>query len=131
MYHTQPVHTFGLAADVVIECTGIGQVAIDAMKSAGPNAVMALAGISMGTHAVQADVNAMNNALVLTNQVVFGTVNAARRHYEQGAEVLLAADPAWLDHLTTRHVDLDHWTDGLTKKPEDIKVVVDMPGAWT
>jgi len=42
----------------------------------------------MGTHSVQADVNAMNNALVLTNNVVFGTINAASRHYEQAAAAI-------------------------------------------
>jgi threonine dehydrogenase-like Zn-dependent dehydrogenase len=96
------------------------------MRAAAPNAVMALTGISMGTHFVQADVNATNNALVLTNNVVFGTVNAARRHYEPAAAALVAADPDWLDRILTRRVNPAEWITSLTKRPDDIKVVVDM-----
>ena len=105
----------------------MGQVAIDAARAAAPNAVIALTGIFMGTHTVQADPNAMNNALVMTNSVVVGTVNATYRHYEQGAAALAAADPGWLDRLLTRRVRYTQWTTSLTKTPADIKVVVRLP----
>src|SRR5690348_3399044 len=34
--------------------------------------------------------------------VLFGTVNAGRRHWEQAAEALAVADPSWLSGLITR-----------------------------
>jgi hypothetical protein len=60
------------------------------------------------------------------NQVLFGTVNAGRRHWEQAAEALAAADPGWLGALITRRVPLTSWTGALDRQPEDIKVVVDL-----
>jgi hypothetical protein len=57
---------------------------------------------------------------------LFGTVNAGRRHWEQAAEALAAADPSWLSGLITRRVPLTSWTEALNRHPEDIKVVVDL-----
>jgi hypothetical protein len=64
--------------------------------------------------------------MVLHNQVLFGTVNAGRRHWEQAAEALAAADREWLAGMITRRVPLIRWTEALERKPDDIKVVVDL-----
>ena len=50
--------------------------------------------------------------MVLENDVVFGSVNANRRHYEEAAEALAKADPAWLGRLITRRVPLDRLARG-------------------
>ena len=68
----------------------------------------------------------MNRQLVLGNQVIFGTVNAARRHYDQAAGALARADPAWLARLLTRQVSMAEWPEALIKQPDDIKVIVSM-----
>lgn len=58
-------------------------------------------------------------------EVVFGSVNANRRHYEAAAEALAAADPHWLARLITRRVPLDAWHEALEKDPaEDVKTVI-------
>ena len=44
--------------------------------------------------------------MVLENDVVFGSVNANRRHYEAAAAALAAADRPWLGRLITRRVPL-------------------------
>ena len=62
---------------------------------------------------------------MLENDVVFGSVNANRRHFEAAVESLRAADPDWLRRLITRTVPLEHWQDALEKGDDDIKVVVD------
>jgi hypothetical protein len=62
---------------------------------------------------------------VLENDVVFGSVNANRRHFQQAADALGAADRDWLGRLITRTVGLDQWRDALDKGDEDIKVVVE------
>jgi len=69
---------------------------------------------------------ALNRNMVLGNMVLFGTVNAGRRHWEQAAIALAAADPGWLGGLITRRVPLTSWTEALDRDPEDIKVVVDL-----
>lgn len=72
------------------------------------------------------DATTLNRNMVLRNQVLFGTVNAGRRHWEQAAQALATADPSWLRRLITRRVPLTSWTEALDRHPEDIKVIVDL-----
>ena len=62
---------------------------------------------------------------MLDNDVVFGSVNANRRHYEMAADALARADKNWLRQLITRRVCLEHWSEALQDRPDDIKVVID------
>ena len=55
-------------------------------------------------------------------------MNAAKRHYADAVDVLLAADRSWLERLITRTVPLSDWPSALVREPEDIKVVVDLQG---
>ena len=55
--------------------------------------------------------------MVLENDVVFGSVNANRRHYELAAEALAKADPAGWPALVNRRVPLDDWQDALRCRP--------------
>ena len=63
---------------------------------------------------------------MLRNLVLFGTVNAGRRHWEQAVDSLATADPDWLQRMITRRVPLTRWTDALERQPQDIKVIVDL-----
>lgn len=112
--------------DVVIEATGVGQVVFDVLRRTAPNAITCLTGISSGTRSVATEADAINRELVLGNDVVVGSVNANRRHYEQAAAALAAADPQWLGRLVTRRVPLGTWPQALDKRPQDVKVVVDL-----
>lgn len=123
-YSDRPAVDLPVRPDVVIECTGLGPVLQAVMQSAAPNSVVALAGVSHRPHPVEGDLGALNRRMVLGNQTVFGTVNAARRHYEQAAAGLLRADPTWLGRLITREVPMTAWTDALHKTANDIKVTV-------
>ena len=66
--------------------------------------------------------------MVLGNQVLFGSVNAARRHYEQAASALAAADAGWLGRVVSRRVPMADWPDALDRRPDDVKVVIDLTG---
>jgi threonine dehydrogenase-like Zn-dependent dehydrogenase len=125
-YHTGSVAELGLAPDIVIECTGVGQLVFDCMAHAAPDAVICLTGISSGQHALDVDESAINKQLVLTNGGVFGSVNAGRQHYEQAAEYLRRADKSWLAQLITRRVPMDRWPEALDRQDGDVKVVVDL-----
>jgi len=92
--------------------------------SASPNATIALAGLSHHPYLRSGDLSAVNRKLVLGNQVIVGTVNAARRHYDQAAQALARADPGWLARLLTRQVPMASWPEALAKEPDDIKVTV-------
>ena len=64
--------------------------------------------------------------MVLENDVVFGSVNANRRHYETGAEALAKADPDWLSRLLARRVPLERWAEALERRPDDVKTVIEL-----
>jgi threonine dehydrogenase-like Zn-dependent dehydrogenase len=129
-YSNAPASKLPVQPDVVVECTGLGPVLSEVVASAAPNAVIALAGVSHHGHPVATDLEAINHQLVLSNQVVFGTVNAARRHYEQAAQALAMADSRWLERMITRHLPLADWPMALTKTADDIKVIVTLDDAF-
>jgi threonine dehydrogenase-like Zn-dependent dehydrogenase len=114
-----------LKPDVVIECTGAGSVVLDGIGRAAPDGVVCLAGVSSGGHKIKFDIGDLNRDMVLENHVVFGSVNANRRHYRAAAAALAKADKDWLDRLITRRVPLECWREAFEPRPDDIKVVVD------
>jgi len=129
-YHSTPVAELSIEPDIVIECTGIGELARNVTRIAAPGAVVALTGISHSDRlASDARLDLMNKTLVLGNKVLFGSVNAARRHYDQAADALAAANPDWLAQLITRRLGLADWPAALQKGPDDIKTVIDMTAA--
>ncbi|HVW79405.1 MAG TPA: glucose 1-dehydrogenase [Mycobacteriales bacterium] len=115
--------------DIVIEATGIGQLVFDVVGRAAPDAVVCLTGISSGTREMSLAADAVNKAIVLSNEVVFGSVNAGLANYQQAAEALAKADKDWLAKIITRTVPMAEWADALKRQPEDIKVVVDLQAA--
>ncbi|MBA3983314.1 MAG: glucose 1-dehydrogenase [Actinomycetota bacterium] len=124
-YHTGDV-TDVPEPDVVIECTGAPSVVLDVVGHTTPAGVVCLTGVSSGGRTVSVDVGAANRELVLENDVIFGSVNANRSHYEAAAEALAAADARWLAGILTRRVPLHSWIDGLERRPDDVKVTVDL-----
>jgi threonine dehydrogenase-like Zn-dependent dehydrogenase len=125
-YHSTGVTDIDPEPDIIIEATGASQVVLDAMAHTGANGIVCLTGISSGGHAIELDAATLNRTLVLENDLVFGSVNANRRHYEAAAEALAAADRAWLERLITRRVPLGDWASALEREPHDIKVVVEL-----
>ncbi|POM27672.1 Alcohol dehydrogenase [Actinomadura rubteroloni] len=125
-FHTADVRDIGVRPDVVIECTGHGPLLFQLTEIVAPDAVICLTGISSGQRKVPVPADAINKGLVLDNTVIFGSVNAARRNFQQAADALAKADAGWLDRLITRRVPMEAFSDGLRREPDDIKVVVDL-----
>jgi threonine dehydrogenase-like Zn-dependent dehydrogenase len=123
-YHHGAVADTGVEPDVAIECTGVAQLIFDMMDSAGANGIVCLTGVSSTGRELSVDVGMLNRRMVLENDVVFGSVNANRRHYEAGAAALAKADKAWLARLITRTVPLDQWRGAYERQPTDVKVVL-------
>ena len=113
-----------LNPDIVVECTGVAELVAGAMQHTAPGAIVCLTGVAASRN-LSVDVGALNNELVLENDVVFGSVNANRRHFEQAVAALRDADQDWLRRLITRTVAFENWTDALEKGDDDIKVVVE------
>ena len=126
-YHAGSIDDTHAQFDVVIECTGVGPLVLHAIEHLAPNGVMCLTGISGGGRSAGTlDVDALNKQMVLNNAVVFGSVNAALRHYEQGAAALAKADRGLLEDIVTRWVPLERWPEALERRPEDVKTVIDI-----
>ena len=124
-YHHGKITDIGVEPDIAIECTGVGPLIFDVMETAGANGIVCLTGVSSGGRDLPVDVGMLNRRMVLENDVVFGSVNANRRHYEAGARALAEADRDWLGRLVTRRVPLDSWKDAYTRQPGDVKVVLE------
>src|SRR5499427_3160966 len=112
-------------ADIVIECTGFVQMLLEVGPQHVRQRIICLTGVSAAGAAHTVDPGLLNRNMVLQNSVLFGSVNANRRHYELGAEALAQADPRWLAGLITRQIPLGQWDEGYTRGPDDIKAVLD------
>ena len=123
-FHTGTIAGVGLEADVIVECTGVGQVISDAIRGIGSGGVVCLTGVGTGGSAVGPAVADVAAAAVLKNNVVVGSVNANRRHWYKAGQVLARADRTWLARLVTRREPPKEFMRALRRQPTDIKVVV-------
>jgi threonine dehydrogenase-like Zn-dependent dehydrogenase len=125
-YHAGDAADIDAEMDVVIECTGHGAAGRAAGSRLASGGIMCLTGIMNLDPTFDVDATALNRRMVLNNVVLFGTVNAGRRHWEQAVTALAAADPTWLAAMITRRVALARWTEALDRGLDDIKVAVDL-----
>ena len=114
-----------LRPDVIIECTGAPAVIIAALDMTSPAGIVCLADLSSGQHKVEIASDVLGRTMVLENDVVFGTVNANRRHYAMAADAIAAADQDWLRMMITRRVPLSAWTEAFENRAGDVKTVLD------
>jgi glucose 1-dehydrogenase len=127
-YHTGSIAELNLEPDVIIECTGVGPVIVDAIRGIGAGGVVCLTGVGSGGATSGLSPAEVGQGVVLQNNVIVGSVNANRRHFYKASLALAAADRGWLAQLISRRVPPEKITDALTRGPDDIKVVVDFGG---
>jgi threonine dehydrogenase-like Zn-dependent dehydrogenase len=123
-YHTGAVAAVGFQPDVIVECTGVGQVIADSIQAVAPGGVVCLTGVGSGGRTVGLTTADVASNVVLRNNVVVGSVNANKRHWYKAGQVLAHADPAWLARLVTRREPPEAFTRALQRQPDDIKVVI-------
>jgi threonine dehydrogenase-like Zn-dependent dehydrogenase len=122
-YHTGSVLDLDFNPDVIVECTGVGSVIADAIQKVDSGGIICLTGVGAGGAAgrVVADMAA---AAVLKNNVIFGSVNANKRHWYRAGENLAHSDREWLRRLITRIEKPENFQQALVREPDDIKVVI-------
>jgi threonine dehydrogenase-like Zn-dependent dehydrogenase len=123
-YHTGAVTGVGFEPDVIVECTGVGQVIADSIQAVAPGGVVCLTGVGSGGRTVGLATADVASNIVLRNNVVVGSVNANKRHWYKAGQVLARADRGWLARLVTRRLPPEEFMRALHRQPEDIKVVV-------
>jgi glucose 1-dehydrogenase len=123
-YHTGSVADVGFEPDVIVECTGVGQLIADSIQAIAPGGVVCLTGVGSGGRTIALPAGDMASNVVLRNNVVVGSVNANKRHWYKAAQVLARADRKWLSRLITRREMPDRFKQALEREPDDIKVVI-------
>jgi threonine dehydrogenase-like Zn-dependent dehydrogenase len=123
-YHSGSVTSVGFEPDVIVECTGVGQVIADSIQAVAPGGVVCLTGVGSGGRTIGLAMADVAANVVLRNNVVVGSVNANKRHWYKAGEALARADRAWLERLITRREAPTEFMRALHRTPEDIKVVV-------
>ncbi len=124
-YHGVPLPESGVVPDLVIECSGIASVILDSITHNTKNSIVCLTGVSNRGTSIPTDIGAFNRTAVLENDVIFGTVNANRRHYQAAAAALAAGDRDWLRRLITRRAPVEQFADAFRRGPKDVKVVIE------
>jgi len=123
-YHTGSVADIGFEPDVVVECTGVGQVIADSLKAVGAGGILCLTGVGTGGRTTGFSTADVAATMVLRNNVIVGSVNANKRHWYKAGRALAAADRSWLARLLTRREPPQEFMRALQRRPEDIKVVI-------
>jgi threonine dehydrogenase-like Zn-dependent dehydrogenase len=123
-YHAGAIRDLGFEPDVIVECTGAGQVIVDALQGVAPGGVVCLTGVGAGGRTVALPAGEVATAMVLRNNVVVGSVNANKRHWYKAGECLARADRSWLMRLISRCEPPDAFERALHRDANDIKVVV-------
>ena len=128
VYHTDTLTESGIRADVMVECTGVTSVVVETMTCGATDAITCLTGVSRPGTKTPVDIGLVNRDSVLGNEVIFGSVNANRRHYLAAVTALEQADKGWLARLITRRVALADFAKAFTRREDDVKVVLEMKG---
>jgi len=87
------------AMELILEATGIPSLEFDLLDALALNGVYVLTGIPGGDRPVQVQGATLLRRLVLENQAMLGSVNAARGHFQVGVDDLHDAHLRWGDHV--------------------------------
>jgi threonine dehydrogenase-like Zn-dependent dehydrogenase len=122
-YHSDGVPEITDGFDVVVECTGAAELIADVLGHTARNGIVCLTGVTSAGRRLLT--SGLARELVLENDVIFGTVNANRRHYEDATSVLADTDRSWLERLITRRIPLDRFDEAYDREPDDVKTIID------
>ena len=118
--------------DLILEATGVPALAFNLLDALAPNGVYVLTGIPGGDRPLQIPGAELIRQLVLDNQVMVGSVNAARDHFQMAVDDLVRAHLRWGDHvarLITHRYPFTDFEEALGQHPADaIKIVVEWTG---
>ena len=117
------------AFDVIVEAAGIAPLEFDLFDALAMNGVYAITGIAAGDRTLCIDGAEIMRRLVLRNQVVVGSVNASRDHFQLAVDDLVLAETRWPHHvadlITHRHSYADFDAAFRQHSSDEIKVVLE------
>jgi glucose 1-dehydrogenase len=115
--------------DMILEATGIAHVEFDLLGALGINGVYVLTGIPGGDRPLEIDGAGLMRTLVLRNQVMVGSVNASREHFQSAVDDLGKAYKTWgkpIEQIITHVVPYAHFEEVLSHHPDnEIKAAIE------
>jgi threonine dehydrogenase-like Zn-dependent dehydrogenase len=115
--------------DVVYEATGASSISFELVKFLGTNGIFVFTGVPGRKAPIEVDTDVIMRDLVLKNQVVFGTVNAARETFEDAIRdlgVFMARWPDAVRSLITGRYPMEAHRDLLLGPANGIKNVISL-----
>jgi glucose 1-dehydrogenase len=117
------------AMDLILDATGIAALEFNLLDALALNGLYVLTGIPEGERPLQIPGADLIRRLVLSNQVMLGSVNAARGHFQMAADDLSQAQLRWGAHiaaLITNHYPFSQFAESVSNHPPDaIKEVIE------
>jgi threonine dehydrogenase-like Zn-dependent dehydrogenase len=115
--------------DLILEATGIASLEFELIEALAINGVYAVAGIPSGDRPLTIDGAEFMRRLVLRNQVLLGSVNASRDHFQMAVNDLVQANTRWHGHIadlvTHRHNYTEFENAFQHHGSDEIKVVLE------
>jgi threonine dehydrogenase-like Zn-dependent dehydrogenase len=115
--------------EFIFEATGIAKLEFDLLEALALNGAYVLTGIPGGSRPLEIPGAELVRRLVLGNQVMLGSVNAARGHFQMAVDDLARARLRWGDHvahlITHRHPHTDFDRPLHHHTPDEIKSVIE------
>jgi len=118
--------------DIVVEASGAAELVAPAALALAPNGILLLTSVTAGRTVVPVDLAAWNQAFVLWNRAMVGTVNASRAEFALAVGTLTRAEaelPGWCAGLITHRIaglDAAAVQARLRERGDAIKVVVEI-----
>ena len=115
--------------ELIFEATGVASLEFNLLDALAPDGIYVLTGIPGGNRPLEIPGANLIRQLVLDNQVMLGSVNAARGHFQMAVDDLFHAHLRWADHLAkliTHRYPYSEFEAALSQHPSDeIKTVVE------
>jgi threonine dehydrogenase-like Zn-dependent dehydrogenase len=117
------------AMDLILDASGIAELEFNLLDALALNGVYVLTGIPGGDRPLQIPGAELVRQLVLDNQVMLGSVNAARGHFQMAADDLAQAHLRWgtlISGLITNRYPWDRFAGLINQhQPDAIKQVIE------
>jgi glucose 1-dehydrogenase len=115
--------------DMIFEATGIASLQFELLDALALDGVYAVAGIPSGNQPLSVGGSALMRRLVLQNQLIVGSVNASRDHFQLAVHDVSMAERRWPGQIarliTHRHPYTDFEAAFQHHGSDEIKVVLD------
>ena len=115
--------------DLIFEATGVAKLEFNLLDALGPNGIYVLTGIPGGDRPLEIPGAQLIRQLVLDNQLMLGSVNASRDHFQMAVDDLARAESRWPGAvqklITARHAWGDFENAFESHESDSVKTVIE------